>query len=57
MIAILNGCCGMITILPECPFPVLSLIKFLTGSAGYQFDGIWYNATLLIIYDEKMDVI
>ena len=39
MIAIFNSC-GMITILPESPFPVLSLIKFLPGSACNQFDGI-----------------
>lgn len=55
MIAVLNGC-GMIMILPEGPFPILSLIKFLPGSPCYQLDRIWYNITLLIINGKKMDV-
>ena len=56
MIAVLNGC-GMIMILPEGPFPILSLIKFLPGSPCYQLDRIWYNITLLIINGKKMDVV
>ncbi len=56
MIAFLNSC-GMITVLPESAFPVLALIKFLPYSPGYQLDCIWYDITISIIDNEKMDMI
>ena len=56
MIAILDGR-GMISIFPESPFPCFTLIKFLTGSPGNQFDGAWNNVTTLIIGDYKVNVV
>jgi len=48
---------GMITILPECSFPVFSLVEFLSGSACNQFDGVGYDLAILVINNEQMDVI
>jgi len=47
----------VISVFPESAFPGLALIKFLPGSPCNQFDGAWNNFTILVIDNEKMDMV
>jgi hypothetical protein len=47
----------MIAILPVGPFPILPLIKFLSGPGRNQLNRFWNDIFAAIFPDQKMDMI